>query len=878
MNLKNKIRLALGIAMCLGGSALAQTRAEIRHDLQQRIKTNKCAHATEALALAKDDAMSEALEFLYAYMPDPDWTDYAPEYYVAQTEAALKARKEMAWGRTVPDREWLHFVLPVRVNNENLDAFRTTCYDELRQRVQGLGMTDAVIAVNRWCHEHVTYKPSDSRTSSPLASMRTAYGRCGEESTYGVAAFRAVGIPARQVYTPRWAHTDDNHAWVEVWVDDGPKGAGWYFLGACEPEPVLNLGWFNQPASRGMLMHTKVFGRYDGPEDKIVQNKIFCEINVTENYAKTARTNVTVVDEMGRVKCGVDVHFKIYNYAEFFTAVKQTTDEEGKCSVLTGLGDLMVWGSKDGMYGFQKVTAGKGDIVLRLDHKSGETYACDFDITPPVGFDNVPYVSAEQAAYNEVCKAREDSIRNAYVASFPTEEDVRKFCATEGLDYDVVRPLVEKSRGNYANLYRLLRNFKNRDVFALLGSMSEKDIRDFNYDVVADHIVAADLPQKVSQFEARYVYSPRIYTEGLSAWRSYFKTAFSKKEQQAFKANPERLVRWIGKHVKMDDAYNPGRQSQCPESGHRYRASDRKNVGLLYVAIARSCGIPARIDEVTGKTQYAVDAESGWTDVVFERDVKTTSSSAKLTLAYTPREYMEDPRYYTHFSLSELRSGQPYLQEYAEEAVWSKDFARGAAVDKGDYCLISGTRLADGGVMAHMEVFPVTEGEQVTVPLVMRKDDTKVQVIGGFNSENTYFDTSASKVQSLLATTGRGYFVTGLIRANHEPSNHILHDISALRNDLEAWGRPIVLLFRSHDELDRFYKNCAEFDNLPSTLSFGVDVNGEFADDLFNSGLVKTEDLPVIIIGDTFNRVVFCSQGYTIGMGEQLKQTIGKIR
>ena len=32
-----------------------------------------------------------------------------------------------------------------------------------------------------------------------------------------------------------------------------------------------------------------------------------------------------------------------------------------------------------------------------------------------------------------------------------------------------------------------------------------------------------------------------------------------------------------------------------------------------------------------------------------------------------------------------------------------------------------------------------------------------------------------------------------------------------------------------------------------------------------------------MLIGDTFNRVVFKSQGYTIGMGEQIKQTVGKL-
>ena len=73
--------------------------------------------------------------------------------------------------------------------------------------------------------------------------VKTAYGRCGEESTFTVAALRSVGIPTRQVYTPRWAHTDDNHAWVEAWVD--VNGTSWVLAN----EPVLNLGWFNAPAS-----------------------------------------------------------------------------------------------------------------------------------------------------------------------------------------------------------------------------------------------------------------------------------------------------------------------------------------------------------------------------------------------------------------------------------------------------------------------------------------------------------------------------------------------------------------------------------------------------------------------------------------------------
>ena len=900
--------VALAFASMLGMSAAAQTLAEIRQDLQVRIQNNKCQAASQALALAKDDETRQALEFLYAYMSSPDWTDYSPEYFVAQAEIAVRARKEMAWGKIVPDREWLHFVLPVRVNNENLDAFRTTCYDELKERVKGLGMMDAAIEANRWCHEHVTYKPSDSRTSSPLASMRTSSGRCGEESTYGVATFRAIGIPARQVYTPRWAHTDDNHAWVEVWVNDGPKGAGWYFLGACEPEPVLNLGWFNQPASRGMLMHTNVYGRYDGPEDKIEQTPIFCEINVTDNYAKTARSYVTVVDEQGKPVSGADVHFKIYNYGEFYSAVKQTSDAQGKCSIQTGIGDLVVWSSKDGKYGFEKVTAGSDNVVVTLNRRTGESYTADFDLVPPPGHDNLPYVSPEQAARNEVLKAREDSIRNAYVATFPNETDTRQFCEANGYDYNVVRPLVEKSRGNYANLYRLLKTYKNTDVIALLHTMSDKDIRDFDYDVVADHITAAGLPAKVDGFAAKYIYCPRIANEMLSPWRSYFKTVFSKKQQKQFKKNPELLAAWIRENIAIEDDYNPAFLRQLPASAHKYGKTDSRSVGFLFVAAARSMGVAARIDEVTGKVQYTTDlikaeaivknetsdlgsgvgarlsADAEWRDVNFSNVDAVFAQgavevpNANVKLSYTPREYMENPRYYGHFSLSKIKAGQPALQEYAEDGSWADTFRDGVNMDEGDYILTSGTRLADGSVLAHVEVFSVKGGEDKTVPLVMRQDETGVQVIGNFNSENTYYDLKSQKVQSLLATTGRGYFVTGLIRANHEPTNHILHDISALRSDLEAWGRPIVLLFRTQDELDRFNKNNFEFKNLPSTLYFGVDTEGEFAKDIFSSGLVETEDLPIVMIGDTFNRVVFKSQGYTIGMGEQLKQVIGKIK
>jgi hypothetical protein len=248
----------------------------------------------------------EALKFLFAYSSLSDLADYTGGFFLQNVRSSFAARDTFSWGRTVPEDLFRHFVLPVRVNNENLDSSRWVFFEELKDRIRNLPMKEAVLEVNHWCHERVTYRGSDARTSSPLATVRTAWGRCGEESTFTVAALRSVCIPARQCYTPRWAHSDDNHAWVEVWVD-----GQWHFIGACEPEAGLDLAWFAGPAKRAMLVNTTVFGDYVGPEDVLVKDPLFTRINVLENYARVKRVVAKVIDAGGKGIDSAAVEFQL---------------------------------------------------------------------------------------------------------------------------------------------------------------------------------------------------------------------------------------------------------------------------------------------------------------------------------------------------------------------------------------------------------------------------------------------------------------------------------------------------------------------------------------------------------------------------------------
>ena len=477
----------------------AAYRAQVQQDFEARMAANGGALArfaeipgqagndvkgqvgSDGTVMAGTDRPSlaerEALQFLYAYMPLADAVDYPAEYYLDQVRTSFRIREEMGW--KVPEREFRHFVLPIRVNNENLDTSRVVFFRELKPRVQGMSMAEAILEVNHWCHEKMTYQPSDARTSSPLASVCNALGRCGEQSTFCVAALRSVGIPARQVYTPRWAHTDDNHAWVEAWAD-----GEWHFIGACEPEPVLDLGWFNAPASRAMLMHTKVFGRYDGPEEVVLESPNYTEVNLIDHYATTARADFRVVDGDGKPVEGARVDFCIYNYAEFYPAVSKYTDADGRTFLSSGLGDLLIWASKDGAYGYAKCSFGKDTEVTVTLGAAPEKES--LDIVPPPEDVKMPAVTPEQRAENDRRFAREDSLRHAYEATFPTHDEALAFVQEHGYGHHMTTP-IEWSRGNWRTIEAFMAQAEDHErVEALFLSLSRKDFHDITLENLMD--------------------------------------------------------------------------------------------------------------------------------------------------------------------------------------------------------------------------------------------------------------------------------------------------------------------------------------------------------------------------------------------------------
>ena len=759
----------------------------------------------------------QALRFLQTSMPSCDAIDYSEDYFLKNIQTSFKAKKELPWGKRVPEREFKHFVLPIRVNNENLDDFRMAYYEELRDRVKDLSMYDAVMEVNHWCHEKVNYKGSDSRTSSPMATIKTSWGRCGEESTLLVSALRAVCIPARQVYVPRWAHCDDNHAWVEAWVD-----GKWHFLGACEPEPVLDLGWFNAPASRALLVHTRVYGNmYNGPEEVISHTPYYTEINVIDNYAETAKLNVKVVDNEGNAVSDARVDFKIYNYSEYNTVATKYTDNEGNTWLTAGLGTMMVYASKEGKFGIEVVKIGSIDtltIILCRDaiHRVSDnrvasvTDSYDYDIIPPVENARIPNVSAEMRAENNRRLAIEDSIRNAYVAQCIAAQN-------EG-DYD--KEIMAKTWGNYQTIKDFVDYARGldreEDAYTLLRNLTDKDLRDVSIDVLKDC------------FDGNML-NPRVSNEMLRPYVKVF-------QRTSLPDNVDDLIKWVSDSITVDEAFGESRTPISPVGVLRSRHADSHSRDIFFVAMARTKGFTSRMDPVTGKVQYF---DNQWVDVEFEKsDYENQNRPGTLVIHY---DGTDDPRYYTHFSIKKFNGNTFDLLAYDAMdpgmdvgMTLSQMMADGGiTLDPGYYALSYGPRLADGSVLNRVNLFWIESGETTDIEMKMRKPDIE----------------TSQNIKSKLR-------VVAYLDGGSEPTTHAMQEISILKDEFEKWGGEIVFYFKDENDFSNF--KSKKFNNLPKYIVH--DINGN----------IPSENLPVFMILNDEDAKVFEAKGYQIGLGEQL--------
>ncbi len=796
------------------------------------------------------------IKFFYGTMPLRDAGEYPFEIFLSYVRHALWLRKTMDWCKRLPEDLFVHDVLYYRINSEDISDCRSFFYEQLKDRIVGLDEYQAAVEINYWCVEHATYEMADDRTAGPMTMYRSGKGRCGEESTFTVTALRSVGLAARQVYTPRWAHCDDNHAWVEVWVN-----GEWHFLGACEPEEKLDRGWFTGPAGQAILIHSRTFGDYAaGKREEVIgrDGAVVCH-NVTASYTKTRKLRIQVRKQDNTPAAHAQVSVEILNMAEYFPAAALETDEQGETSIRLGLGDIRLQARSEGKFverycnlAEDGIGAADADCAVTLVLKDSEAGMKDA----------LSGVSACEWHLAKLCAPKEVVVRESVLSEEEVSRGTRRLADAVKLREErfdqltrhaiAVHPEEEErmrvAGENAEELTAFLEKDDNPDRKKLLDSLTKKDNKDLRAEVLEDHL-SAKRGSWSEDIHVQDLLCPRIWLEEIGAYRSYICSVLTAQEQEAFASNPELIWNYVNQNITDIPEEEYDTLCASPIGCLKLKMGSAVSRTILFIAICRSLNIPARLDKSLMLPEY-------WADGAFRVPVsRAQASKGTLLLRNIPgKEWI----YAQHWTLGRLEKDHFVTMNHAG-LVFEKETLE-LLLPVGIYRLIAVKRLLNGDQEAaellfaiekekqtelYMPDFEKTDGvmpwEKNSVPdesqscrKLQNKNNSLREEIQNCLLRDILLQRADGTLCSLEKLVSGKRSILAFLEIGAEPTEHVLNEVLALEKSAKGNSKGIgcQLLFVLRQEKDLQHKTLQEVLALDagSEIEILYDISGGASD------------------------------------------------
>ena len=755
------------------------------------------------------------MKFLYGTMPVRDAGEYGFNLFLSYVKHALMLREKVAW---------------------------------IMGRVAGMSLWEAILEINYWCAEHATYEATDSRTASPMTMYRSGKGRCGEESTFAVTAYRSVGIAARQVYTPRWAHCDDNHAWVEVFVD-----GEWHFLGACEPEEVLDTGWFSGPANRAILIHTRNFSDYvkESNEEYLGKEGALYYFNHTDFYGRTKLVKILVKDENGKPAAGAHIAVEILNMAEFFPAAVMIADADGEVQMTLGLGDIRVR-AFDGIR--------RAEAMMRIEEEDSLELVLQEEAVPSADdtWQTLEIRAPKEVPVRNVVATKEQKERNA--ARMAEAERLRKarfaacFDEKKAAAYPEAEEIFHRAGENFEEVYTFLSKDENPNRKKLLFSLELKDAKDLKASVLEDHLDCeqGDLPEEIFRKD---LLCPRIFLEELTPYRSMIRGFFEEETKRSFAEQPERILDYLKKNITFHPEEEYDTIMATPVGVLTMKQGSPLAQKILFVAICRSLNVAARLNPVTLEPEYYRDGE--FHSVETEAAVlKEETESAVLTLR---AEDGSAWKYYQTWTIGKWNGTVFETLNYEDIAFDGKTLD--LTLEPGCYRLITSMRMPNGDQHAAYRVFELKAGEAKEIYLETVKKELD-ELLEHIELPEITLEDLDGKAHTLNDLTKDGPILLAFLGTGEEPTEHVLNELIEIAEKWNAKDAAMAAVLRTKADLENttFQKACAAIHN----MSLYIDPSDD-APAIAEKMGIDAEKLPLLILALPGNIGGRAYAGYNVG-------------
>lgn len=506
------------------------------------------------------------IDYLIGNLPDTDM-NIDQETLSDFVEHSLWLYEQKRWGE-IPLDIFLNFVLHPRCSKEKVEACRRFFYQEVEE-LQDDDLVRTILDVNYWCAAHVRYQLTDPRTKSAKFSYLSGSGRCGEKATFLVQVYRSLGIPARSTYVPMWSHTDDNHAWVEVYID-----GTWQYLGAGEGEEFLEKAWFSLATTRAPYLLSNAATFFDeGLKTIGDRTRLWKVIDHTAHYTETKTVHV----QLKELPSLEEMQVVVLNYASF-RPINTIFFEEGKACFEFGRGDCFLKAYVDGQLLLKHVAENETKVIIS---------PLDF-IDTKTQFEQNPGKVGKVKKFPETKSMQEDKLKwrdEAKKAYAKKIERVQK----EGMNHKA-----------HAKLDQALAE----DAERLRNVMASKDLLDFDADIYIEHF------QHVQQFRKsypekiffEYLATPRVHWEELTSYAPLFYERF--KNRKDWIENPRLIYQWAANFLHSGSNYAIQNTYMPVNRILDYPYGTEMDLNIFVVAIARSLGIPSRYHQQKDNIEY----------------------------------------------------------------------------------------------------------------------------------------------------------------------------------------------------------------------------------------------------------------------------------
>ena len=185
-------------------------------------------------------------------------------------------------------------------------------------------------------------------------------------------------------------------------------------------------------------------------------------------------------------------------------------------------------------------------------------------------------------------------------------------------------------------------------------------------------------------------------------------------------------------------------------------------------------------------------------------------------------------------------------------------------LEAGNYLLITGNRQPDGSVLTAMQFFSLKENETKEIKLQIRKNAQPLVPLAEFVIPKTV----VSFENKSITLNENEITILGWIDAGKEPTKHTLKDIGSISSAFDLLNCKIYLLGSNENLSNSIISNYS----LPISTVLINDQNLE----LLKSFKPENIDFPLFVVVKN-NEIFYISEGYQIGIGEQLIKTINKL-